>query len=48
MRLMSSSPVAEPMGLALGPLILKPLYSMGLWLAVTMMPPTVSKWLTAK
>ena len=30
MRLMSSSPLAAPIGLALGPLILKPLYWIGI------------------
>ena len=48
MRLMSSSPVAAPIGLALGPLILKPLYWIGLCDAVVMIPPTQSRWLIAK
>ena len=48
MRLMSSRPVALPIGTALGPLILKPLYWIGLCDAVVWMPPTQSRWLIAK
>ena len=42
------NPLAAPIGLALGPLILKPLYCTGLCDAVVWIPPTVSRWLMAK
>ncbi len=48
MRSISLSPVSAPIGLPLGPQILKPLYSAGLWLAVVWTPPQQGMWLAAK